>query len=65
VLFYSGGAVIVEALYRLILITLPLWLIANVILRRRGQTQVFWVLALLVSALEPAAQSPSSTAISS
>jgi hypothetical protein len=55
-LFYSAGAIILEAIYRLILITLPLWLIANVILRKRGQTQVFWVLALLTSALEPAAQ---------
>jgi hypothetical protein len=56
VLFYSGGAIILEAIYRLILITLPLWLIANVILRKRGQTQVFWILALLTSAFEPAAQ---------
>jgi hypothetical protein len=55
-LFYSGGAIILEALYRLVLITLPLWLIANLILRKRGQTQVFWVLALLTSALEPAEQ---------
>jgi hypothetical protein len=53
ILFYSGGAIVVEALYRLILITLPLWLIANVILRKRGQAPVFWVLALLTSALEP------------
>lgn len=55
-LFYSGGAIILETLYRLVLITLPLWLIANVILRKRGQTQVFWILALLTSALEPAEQ---------
>jgi hypothetical protein len=54
ILFYSGGAIVVEASYRLILITLPLWLIANVILRKRGQVVVFWVLALLTSALEPA-----------
>jgi hypothetical protein len=54
--FYSGGAILVETLYRLIPITLPLWLISNVILRKRGQTQVFWVLALLTSALEPAEQ---------
>jgi hypothetical protein len=52
--FYSGGAILVEALYRLIPITLLLWLIANVIARRRGQAPVFWVLALLTSALEPA-----------
>jgi hypothetical protein len=55
-LFYSAGAIVLEALYRLILITLPLWLMANVIFRKRGQTQVFWVVALLTSALEPAKQ---------
>ena len=55
-LFYSGGAIVVEALFRLILITLPLWLIANVILRKRGQAPVFWILALLTSLLEPAGQ---------
>jgi hypothetical protein len=54
ILFYSGGAIVVEAVYRLILITLPLWLTANVVLRKRGQAAVFWVLALLTSALEPA-----------
>jgi len=56
ILFYSGGAIILEAIYRLIPITLPLWLIANVILRKRGQTPVFWVLAVLTSAIEPAEQ---------
>jgi len=55
-LFYSGGAIILEALYRLILITLPFWLVANLILRKRGQARVFWVVALLASALEPATQ---------
>ena len=40
----------------MIVITLPLWLIANVILRRRGQRPVFWVLALLTSAHEPIVQ---------
>jgi hypothetical protein len=54
IVFYSGGAIVVEVMYRLILITLPLWLIANVVLRERGQAPVFWVLALLTSALEPA-----------
>lgn len=58
VLFYSAGAIILEAFYRLVPITLLLWLIANVILRKRGQTPVFWVLALLTSVLEPAAQIP-------
>lgn len=54
IVFYSGGAIVIEALYRLILITLPLWLIANVVMRKRGQTTVFWVLAVVTSAVEPA-----------
>lgn len=54
IVFYSGGAIVIEALYRLILITLPLWLIANVVLRKRGQTPVFWVLAVVTSMIEPA-----------
>ena len=53
ILFYSGGAIIVEALFRLIIITLPVWLIANVILRKRGQATVFWIVAVLTSLLEP------------
>jgi len=55
-LFYSGGAIILESVHRLILITLPLWLTANVVLRKRRQIQVFWVLAVLTSAIEPAEQ---------
>jgi hypothetical protein len=55
-LFYSSGAIVLEAIYRLILITVPLWLIANVILRKRGLAPVFWALALLTSALEPVQQ---------
>ena len=54
--FYTGGAIILEAIYRLIGITLPLWLIANVILRGRGRTVVFWILALLICVHEPIAQ---------
>src|SRR5262249_44450987 len=56
ILFYSGGAVVVESLYRLILITLPVALIANVILRKRHTTAVFWVVAPLTSLIEPAGQ---------
>ena len=56
ILFYSGGAIVVEALYRLIPITVLLWLIAGVILRKRGQATVFWGVALLASLLEPIGQ---------
>jgi hypothetical protein len=55
-LFYTGGAIIVEVIYRLLPIPLLLWLISNVILRGRAQEQVFWVLALLSSAIEPLSQ---------
>ena len=56
ILFYSGGAIVVEALYRLIPLTLLLWLVANVILRNSGHVPVFWVLALLTSLVEPTGQ---------
>lgn len=56
ILFYSGGAIAVESLYRLILLTLPLWLIANVILRKQGQTTVFWAVAVPASVVEPLGQ---------
>ena len=56
IVFYSGGAIIVEAFYRLIAITLPLWLIGSVILRKRGHAIVFWCVAALTSLLEPVGQ---------
>lgn len=55
-LFYSGGAIIVEVFYRLLPIPLLLWLISNVALRGRAQERVFWVLAALTSLIEPATQ---------
>ena len=55
-LFYPGGAVLVEAFYRLLPIPLLLWLISSVVLRGRGQRQVFWALALLTSLIEPVTQ---------
>ena len=55
-LLYSGGAIIVEVIYRLLPIPLLLWLVSSIILRRRAQTQTFWVLAAITSLLEPASQ---------
>jgi hypothetical protein len=55
-LFYSGGAIIVEVFYRLLPIPLLLWLISNLALRGRGQDRVFWVLAGLTSLIEPVTQ---------
>jgi hypothetical protein len=54
--FYSGGAIVVESLFRLILLTLPLLLIGNVLLHKRHQKAVFWGVALLASLLEAQGQ---------
>jgi len=53
---YAAAGVLLECLYRIIPITLFLWLIGRVVLRGRGNTQVFWTLALLTSLIEPASQ---------
>jgi len=50
---YSGGIVLVEAIFRIFAIPVSLWLISNLILRGRGQNQTFWVLAILLSLFEP------------
>jgi hypothetical protein len=55
-LFYTGGAILVEVIYRLVPIPLLLWLISILALRGRAQTQVFWVLAVLTSLFEPVTQ---------
>lgn len=55
-LFYSGGAVIVEVFYRLLPVPLLLWLVSNLALRGRHRETVFWVLAALTSLIEPATQ---------
>lgn len=55
-LIYSGGAIIVEVLYRLLLVPLLLWLLSNVALKGRGQEPIFWALALLTSLIEPLSQ---------
>ena len=55
-LFYPGGAILVEVVYRLLPVPLLLWLISNLLLRGRAQTGVFWVLALLSALIEPATQ---------
>jgi hypothetical protein len=52
----SGGAIIVEVVYRIFLIPLLLCLISNIFLRGRKQEFVFWVTAVLTSLLEPASQ---------
>jgi hypothetical protein len=56
VLFYPGGAILVEVLYRLLPIPLVLWLISSVLLRGHAQREVFWTLAVLSSVIEPLSQ---------
>ncbi len=53
---YPGGAIIVEVVYRLFLIPVLLWFISSLVLKGRGQTQTFWVLAILTSLIEPLTQ---------
>src|SRR5262249_47236039 len=53
---YPAGAIITEILYRLAPLPLLLWLISNVALRHHFQARVFWVLAILLSLIEPASQ---------
>jgi hypothetical protein len=55
-LIYPGGAIIVEVIYRILLVPLLLWLISSVILKGRGQESTFWVLAALTALLEPLSQ---------
>jgi hypothetical protein len=50
-LVYPLGGVLEEIIFRLFLTTLLVWLISNVLLRRRWQGQVFWVVAVLVALL--------------
>ncbi len=53
---YSAGAIVVEVFYRLLPLPFLLWIISTVLLRGRGQEITFWILAILLSALEPWAQ---------
>jgi len=55
-LFYAGGAIIVEVFYRLLPIPLLLWLVSNLAMRGRYREPVFWVLAALTSLIEPGTQ---------
>lgn len=53
---YTSGTVVIEAIFRLFLFPVLLWLISYVVLRKRWQEQTFWVLILLFSFLEPLGQ---------
>jgi hypothetical protein len=53
---YLFGGIILEIFYRLIPMVLLVWLISNLILGKRWQEQVFWVVAILLCLLEPVMQ---------
>jgi hypothetical protein len=57
ILAYSSIASFLEFQYLLLPVPLLLWLISAVILRGRGQTATFWVLAVLSSCIELVLQS--------
>ncbi len=55
-LIYPGGAIIVEVIYRLLIVPLLLWLIVKVLLRNHGMQPTFWSLAIATSLIEPLTQ---------
>jgi hypothetical protein len=57
-LIFTAAPILVEVIYRLLLIPLLLWLISTVLLTGRAQHTIFWILAVATSLLEPLTQSP-------
>ena len=57
-LIFTAAPIIVEVVYRLFLVPLVLWLVSNLLLKGKAQASLFWVLAILTSALEPLTQFP-------
>jgi hypothetical protein len=53
---YLFGGIILEIFYRLIPMVFLVWLISNLLLRKRWQEQVFWVVAILLCLVEPVMQ---------
>ena len=56
-LIFSGGSILIEVIFRLLPVTLLLWLVSSLVMKGRGQSSTFWVLAFLLAALEPLSQS--------
>jgi hypothetical protein len=56
VLLYSGGAVVLEVAYRLLLIPVVLWVALRLGLPERHMVKAFVVLALITALLEPSGQ---------
>lgn len=55
-LIFTAAPVLVETVYRFLLIPAALWLVSGVLLRGRGQAPLFWGLAVLTSLWEPLEQ---------
>ena len=55
-LVFVAAAAIVEAVFRLLPLPLGIWIVSNGLLRGRGRAATFWILAVLVSLIEPATQ---------
>lgn len=53
---YFSVGILMEILLHLIPIVLLVWLISNVILRKRWENKVFWTVAILFSLIEPIGQ---------
>ena len=51
--FYTYGATLLEIMLRLFAVTFLVWLISNVILRGKWQTQIFWLAAIIAALYEP------------
>lgn len=57
-LIFTAAPIILEVIFRLLLIPLALWLVTGRLMKGRGQSATFWVLAALTSALEPFMMTP-------
>ncbi len=55
-LIFTAAPIIVETAYRLFIIPLLLWIVSSLILKGKVQTEIFWILAILTSLLEPLGQ---------
>lgn len=53
---YTSGTVVIEAVFRLFLFPVLLWLISYVVLKKRWEEQTFWASILIFSFLEPLGQ---------
>jgi hypothetical protein len=62
-LAFAGASILVQVIYRLLLLPGALWVISGLLLRGRAQQPVFWALAVLTSTFEPFTQWPDLAAV--